>query len=221
MQRSETVNYLVNGKTYIVNIIYKSNVNNMYLKPNKDGLTYKLTCNYFTKREVIDKFINRVIVKLEARVVKPISPFVDNKVYLFSNLIEVKKTLFTPKYFNNIFYVKKEKDLENILKIILLNFVKERVKYYSKEMKIKTEYDIVIKDYKGRYGTNFGNKNLLSFTLNLVHYSQNVIDSVIVHELAHDKVRDHSNKFYELVLKHYPDYWKYHDALVKYDYECK
>ena len=40
-----------------------------------------------------------------------------------------------------------------------------------------------------------------------------VIDSVVVHELAHLKEMNHSERFYAEILRMFPDYWKWHGWL--------
>lgn len=42
---------------------------------------------------------------------------------------------------------------------------------------------------------------------------ENVVDSVVVHELCHLKEMNHSERFYAEVLKVFPDYWKWHGWL--------
>ncbi len=42
-----------------------------------------------------------------------------------------------------------------------------------------------------------------------------VIDSVVVHELAHLKEMNHSERFYAEILRVFPDYWKWNGWLKK------
>lgn len=46
----------------------------------------------------------------------------------------------------------------------------------------------------------------LSFNTRLIHYPKQIIDYVIVHELAHIVHRDHSSRFWKFVEKFYPHY---------------
>ena len=55
----------------------------------------------------------------------------------------------------------------------------------------------------------------LTFQLSLVHYSKEIIDSVIYHELAHDFYFDHSANFYKLLLSYCPNYFKLKAKLRK------
>ena len=49
-------------------------------------------------------------------------------------------------------------------------------------------------------------KNSLCFSYKLMQFPQDVIDYVVVHELAHIEHKNHSNDFYELISQYIPDY---------------
>ena len=49
-------------------------------------------------------------------------------------------------------------------------------------------------------------KKLLTFDKDLIHYSLEIIDSIVIHELAHYYYHDHSHSFYNMVLKYCPNY---------------
>ena len=57
-----------------------------------------------------------------------------------------------------------------------------------------------------KWGSCSGKGNL-NFNCLLMLTPPEVIDSVVVHELCHRKEMNHSDKFYEEVLKVFPDYW--------------
>ena len=73
-------------------------------------------------------------------------------------------------------------------------------------MGITHTYKIRVRKMKSRYGSNSRKTMSLAFNLSLVHYSPEIIDSVIIHELVHDKVFNHSEKFYNEVYKYCPNY---------------
>ena len=61
-------------------------------------------------------------------------------------------------------------------------------------------------------------KNSLCFSLYLMQYEEELIDYVIVHELAHTVHHNHSASFYRLVGKYMPDYKTRQRALKRRGY---
>lgn len=85
-----------------------------------------------------------------------------------------------------------------------LKLIPERVKYYARIMGV-TYGNITIRNQRTRWGSCSGKGNL-NFNCLLMLTPPEVIDSVVVHELAHRKEMNHSDRFYHEVLKVYPDY---------------
>ena len=57
--------------------------------------------------------------------------------------------------------------------------------------------------------TRFGScsaENSLCFSLRLMHYPDECVDYVVVHELAHIRHKNHSRAFYQEVARYLPDY---------------
>ena len=87
----------------------------------------------------------------------------------------------------------------------------ERVKHYAALMGV-TYGRITIRCQKTRWGSCSAKGNL-NFNCLLMLTPPEVIDSVVVHELAHRKEMNHSERFYEEVLWVYPDYHRWHKWL--------
>lgn len=86
-------------------------------------------------------------------------------------------------------------------------YIPERVKYYADLHGI--DYGrITIRTQKTRWGS-CSSKNNLNFNCLLMLTPPEVIDSVVVHELCHIGEMNHSERFYEKVLKIYPEYRKW------------
>ena len=81
-----------------------------------------------------------------------------------------------------------------------LKVIPERVRHYAPL------------NQRSRWGSCSGRKNL-NFNCLLMLTPPEVIDSVVVHELAHLKEMNHSDRFYAEVLRVFPDYWKWHGWL--------
>lgn len=89
--------------------------------------------------------------------------------------------------------------------------IPERVEYYSKQMNV-TYGKVTIRHQKTRWGS-CSSKGNLNFNCLLMLAPIGVLDSVIVHELCHLKEMNHSKRFYNEVLRVYPDYYKWHNWL--------
>ncbi len=84
--------------------------------------------------------------------------------------------------------------------------ISERVQFYSRKYGF-TPGQVKISSAKTRWGS-CSSKGTLNFTWRLVMAPLEVIDYVVVHELAHLRVKDHSSKFWKAVGDIYPEYKK-------------
>ena len=92
-----------------------------------------------------------------------------------------------------------------------LKYIPERVAFYAS--KIGVSYGrITIRNQKSRWGS-CSTKGNLNFNCLLMLTPPEVIDSVVVHELCHRKEMNHSERFYDEVLRVYPDYHKWNKWL--------
>ena len=101
------------------------------------------------------------------------------------------------------------KELISKAKII----IPEKVEYYSRLMNLRPT-GVKITRAKKRYGSCSG-KNSLCFSCFLMQQSDEAIDYVVVHELAHIKHHNHSKAFYELISLYLPDYKEREKMLKK------
>ena len=82
----------------------------------------------------------------------------------------------------------------------------KRVAYYAKIMGCENTYRrITIKEQKTRWGSCSSNRNL-NFNWKLVLLPEEVLDYVVVHELAHLFEMNHSKAFWMIVERVLPDY---------------
>ncbi|MDP4109657.1 MAG: M48 family metallopeptidase [Bacillota bacterium] len=79
-----------------------------------------------------------------------------------------------------------------------------KVRRFSEIMGV-TPMGITITCARTRWGSCSG-KNSLSFPFRIVLLPDNLIDYIVVHELSHIRVKNHSPAFYREVGKYMPDY---------------
>ena len=189
----------IDGVIYPVKIIYKR-IKNIHFR-YKDG-AFEVTCHYFTPLKIIRNYLKERGANLIQKT-SPISPINENNIYIFGQqydlnfplIIDEKEILFS-----------NQDDLKIILKDILLEYIKERTSYYFGLMNISDNYKIVIKDNSHVIGSNSRHTKTLSFSSKLIHFSKEIIDSVIVHECAHCFAYNHSKDFYDIVYQYFPNY---------------
>ena len=117
------------------------------------------------------------------------------KVYICEKLTDEEKTVALK---NALFKFFKKK-----LDVILT----ERLEYYSRLMYIEySKYSI--KQMTTRFGSCNPKTKKLNFNVNLIFMTEEVRDSIIVHELSHIMQANHSKNFYNLVYKYSPNYDK-------------
>ena len=170
---------------------------------------FHVTCPPLTSKKKIIDGVVRFGPKLIQKVSKKSSEnysFEKGYIYLFgtkyfleiSDKFEIKE---------NTVFVRNNEDLEKNLRKLLVKYLNESVRKYESLMGIKKPYRISVKKMKSRYGSNSQKTHRLHFQTDLVHFSFPIIDSVVVHELAHEFYRNHQRGFYSCVLKYCPNYY--------------
>ena len=89
--------------------------------------------------------------------------------------------------------------------------IKQRVNRYSKLIGVNPQ-EIKIKDQKKRWGS-CSNNGILRFNWRVAIAPMSIIDYIVVHELCHLKVKNHSPNFWKLVSLALPDYQRRRDWL--------
>ena len=80
------------------------------------------------------------------------------------------------------------------------------VKKFAERLSVKPR-KIVVKQLKGRWGSATEQRQI-NLNSNLLKAPQSVINYVVLHELCHLKIKEHSDRFWNLLSKHMPNYEK-------------
>lgn len=140
----------------------------------------------------------RVIVRSPYSVSRnQIETFLEEKqVWINKQLKRIEETM---QENNSITEEEREHGIEKAAKIF-----PERVAFYAAKMGV-TYSKITIREQKTRWGS-CSSKGNLNFNWKLVRMPMEILDYVVVHELAHRKEMNHSAKFWKVVEEILPDY---------------
>ena len=192
--------YQVDDKDYRVEIIYKR-IRNIHYRFN--GEYFIISCPKSVSMKMIKSGLDKYAKKLIERNVQT-AAVGENYIYLFGQ----KYDLSFPGQLiidETTLSFKTMPELDKKLKKLFHTYVSKRTHYYETIMKCP-HYLVKVRQMKSRYGSNNRPKRVITYSLVLLHYSKEIIDSVIIHEIAHHFVYDHSAKFYKVVYKYCPNY---------------
>ena len=91
-----------------------------------------------------------------------------------------------------------------MLRARALSYLPARTAYFASMMGI-TYSGVKITSAKGRLGSCNAHRGI-SYSYRVMQYPEEVIDYVVVHELAHCREMNHSSRFYAIVARYLPDY---------------
>jgi predicted metal-dependent hydrolase len=81
---------------------------------------------------------------------------------------------------------------------------KDKVDEHSEQLGVKVE-GIAIKHLKNRWGS-MRKEGSINLNVNLLKAPQDVIDYIILHELCHLKIKEHSCHYWDHVRRYMPNY---------------
>ncbi len=100
--------------------------------------------------------------------------------------------------------LKKRKDANYVTKKYTRQFLLKQVNSYAKKIGIQPN-NVNIKKMQTRWGSA-SKDNVINLNEHLLKAPKGAIDYVILHEICHLKIRNHSHHFWELVQKFMPNY---------------
>lgn len=104
--------------------------------------------------------------------------------------------------------------IKRFLKTTAAKYLLPRATQLAKKMDLSFN-KVTLREQSSRWGSCSSKKNL-NFNWRLVHFKPEIIDYVIIHELAHLEHLNHSAKFWQLVKQHDPAYPTHRGFLKKY-----
>lgn len=160
--------------------IIKSNRRTLSLEVKEDGLIVR------SPHRATDEEINAFVAK--------------HKRWIEKNILKIRKR---KELLDGAEALSKD-DIQALVEKAL-NVIPDRVKHYAEIIGV-TYCRITIRNQRSRWGSCSAKGNL-NFNCLLMLAPPEVLDSVIVHELCHRKVMNHSDKFYAEVLRAFPNYY--------------
>ncbi len=177
---------------------------NIYYRYRKDG--FHVSAPYLTGQKTIlkglDKFADKLIVQFEK--MNSNYSFDYDFVYLLGEQVSLKSL-----------NIENMRELHEFLQKNAEIYIKELVRKNEEIMGISEPYKVKIKPTERQFGSNSKRTHTLSFQNDLIHYSKEIIESVVVHELAHDFERNHGGNFYNIIYKYCPNYKELQKKLKK------
>ena len=197
----------IEGQTFNVFITRKNN-KNMYLRVKKEGIY--ITCNYFITNSMIKSFIEKNeddIIRMNETVQRKEKK---NKefYYLGNNYdVVVLNTVSKIEFVGNQVFVKNKTYLNTFLKNECERIFNERVKICYNLFEEDIPYPkVMIGKMKRKWGYCNKRQELIKLNSELIKYSIDEIDYVIIHELCHFLEFNHSKNFWKYVKKYKPNY---------------
>ena len=195
-------------------LIRKSN-KRMYLRI-KNGQVVVTAPRNVSKRE-IDAFVNRNTKWIESHLKEPQKGlFEGDTLHLFDRDLVIHYDGKKPQIAGQTLILPKDqKALEFFIRQYSQDYLMERLNLFAKQM---GEGPVLLKlgFYKSKWGSCKPSTRTVTLNLNLIYSDRECIDAVIVHELAHFRVMNHSADFYRIVESVLPDYRVRMKRLKKY-----
>ena len=102
------------------------------------------------------------------------------------------------------FKARKKQKTKQFRTILKDSYLEKQVKKLASKIGVKPS-KIVVKPLKGRWGSAT-EKGVITLNSNLLKAPRDVIEYIIVHELCHLKIKNHSSRYWNLVSNFMPNY---------------
>ena len=220
----------INGLYFDIKIT-KKRMRNMYMRLNGNTITISAP-KYVSDREIYS-FINDrkdwIYETYFKEIIKDNTSYKyhrGNIFYIFGERYELIFNIGRSKYSINdkkIYLTYKENDQEKAINYLYKCLNSELLK----EAEIfRDKYLILLRDYgyneipiinarilKSKWGVCYTRDNKINISSYLIHYPKECLDYILLHEMTHFIIPNHSKRFYDIVSRYMPNYKEVQNSL--------
>ncbi|MFW6286270.1 MAG: M48 family metallopeptidase [Nanoarchaeota archaeon] len=211
----------INNVDYKIEVLHiKKKNSSVSLKEKKLIFRLSNSLNYNNQQKHFSQLLKKITLNISK---KPqieqinISNVLEKMFFMFANeKYNIKYVKYNKriKLIDNTFYINPKIDSDtldkNISKLLIYKYTK-RIQKYIKKINQETYNfkinDITIKNLKSKWGHCTQNNSIM-INLKLLNAPIEILNYVIIHELAHIKHKNHSQKYWLEVEKFCPNYKK-------------
>lgn len=213
-----TMKVTINNKEYIVNVEHKR-IKNMYmrLKDNEIVISCPLRKSDRDILEFIQSKQDWIIKHTQSK--QPLFNLEQMKIFGKLYKVEVIQSKQNKiEYSDKLYIYTRNTDeiyIQKLFYTYALSCLSDIVDQLRKQwdMIFGLIPSIEFKIYKSRWGCCIPLQKKIVLNTLLIHYDLECINSVLLHEYAHFKEGNHSERFYRIVYKYMPDYKEIHKRL--------
>lgn len=190
-------------------VMMKKNNKNAYIRVREKTIYVTVPRYYSSKlvQEMLEENKKSIVKMLEKQTMKEEKE--DEFWYLGKRYYVIKTPLYDIEFVGDKLFVKDEKSLNKYLDKKRKELFQERLDFWHSNFEEKIPYPTLkIRKMKTRWGVCNRKNNTVTLNSELLRYSIEKLDYVIIHELSHFKHFNHSTSFWNLVEKYEPNYKK-------------
>ena len=200
------IEIVLDNKIYKVVIEYKKN-KNLYVRID-DELNIHVSCNRFFPKNKILTFIEENKEKIKKMYDQKVRTIEKSARFYYMTkpydiIIDKKIKKYIIDSNNNIIYIKNTKSLTDMIVEIITGYVNEIMPLIKEDI---PDFKLRFRSMKTKWGVCNRANNTITLNYNLIGQSADFIKYVIIHEICHFTVFNHSKVFYTLVSKYMPEY---------------
>lgn len=219
----------IKGITFEVNI-EKKRIRNIYLRV--EGNVIHATCPYYTAQYEVYKFIDskrnwlyKVYQYNQNKISHSLIYRGGESFYIYGQEYKLIRSVGRKsiKVIDNTIYFTYKDDSEDGIKALY--------KYFDARLLVKAQeyllkYRNILLDYgymqmpiikarimSSKCGVCYTRKNQIIISSYLINYPELALEYIIIHELVHFIIPNHSKRFYEIIGNNMPDYKRANDLL--------
>ena len=210
--------------------ITKKRIKNIYLKV--EGNKINASCPYYVAQYEVYKFIeaksNWIYKVYKYNQSRPRNTFVyrgGDVFYVFGKAYKLVRTIGRKKVSivnDTIYFTYKDDSFDGIkalykeLDRMLLSLARE---YFNKYRRVLLDYGYIdepiinARIMTSKWGVCYTRNNRINISSYLIHYPYICLEYIMIHEMTHFIVPNHSKRFYEIIANNMPDYNSANDLL--------